>query len=497
MNPFENLLSANRIARLGSIADHPDVARRDLLKMFGRAALCLPILPSLLPRDAHAQASNAPLRFVFLMNRNGQIEQNFYPGIATAQIQPELFAARLQDVAGDISPIFGPAWANLKQKMTILRGLDIIGPCDHSRGSFLCAAIGATEGGTPRVGASVDWLLERSAAVYPTTPFLRAIRYSNNGGRGFSFSNINGVIQGLPYLSTDAGIFNQAFGSLIGPAPAVDPNQRKSYLLDRWQDRMAALSQSNRLGSTDRQRLQQHVDHMTTLKGGLATTTPAQCTAPNLSLFKNGDLIRRRYENVNDTIVAAFTCDLTRIASVFIEDYDDVGTDYSYFHGLSHADPAVDADSRQRSATHNRWIADRVAHLVGKLDATIDVDGGPMLANTIVVWGNEISNYWHRSESLPTMVAGGGKGKLLMGQYLDYRQRPFKYYANRGDFPAVGRPYTQFLCSLMRAGGLQSADFDPYGHLGKFGDFTLGTYDNGEYTKYASTRSDPLPVFAV
>lgn len=502
MSPPKDLLMKalppQQMVRLGSAKDHPEVARRDLLRMFGAAALSsLPVLPSLLPREARAQASAAPLRFVFLMNRNGQMEENFYPAAATAQVQAELYAADLAGIAGDISPIFGPAWSGLRQKMTILRGLDIIGPIDHSRGTFLCGVHGNAEYEAPRFGASIDWLLEKSTAVYATPRTQTAIRYSNNGGRGFSFKNVGGVIDSLPYLETDAGVFNDMFGSSTGPAPTADPNQRKSYLLDRWQERMAALLQNSRLGAADRQRLQQHVDNMTALKAGLAMTAAMQCTAPTLTLFRNGDLIRRRYENLSDTIVAAFACDKVRIASMFIEDFDDASTDYSYFHNLSHADPSADLDARQKSAAHNRWIADRVAYLVNKLNSTLDVDGRPLLDNTVVVWGNEISNYWHRSESIPTMIAGSGKGKFLTGKYLDYRQRPFKYYANRGDFPAVGRPYTQFLCSIMLAAGLQPAEFTPYGTQGKFGDYTFGTYDNGEYVKYSAVRNDPLPVFYI
>ena len=497
MSVFKKLLTPQLMMRLGSDRDHPEAARRELLKMFGASALALPILPSLMPGPAQAQASAAPLRFIFIMNRNGQMEENYYPTIATTQVQTELYSASLASIAGDISPIFGPSWNSLKSKMTILRGLDIIGPCDHSRGTFLAATTGTSEGGNPRFGASTDWLLERSPTVHPTGRTWKTIRFSINSGRGFSFSNINNDIQGLPYLSTDAGVFNDVFGGAVGPAPTVDPNQRKSYLIDRYQERMAALNQNSRLGSTDRQRLQQHIDNMTTLKAGLVTTAPAACSAPSLTLYRSSDLLRRKYENVSDMIVSAFACDSVRMASIYIEDYDDVGTDYSYFHGLSHANPEVDLDARQKSATHNRWIGDRVAYLVNKLNSTIDVDGRPMLDNTVVVWGNEISNYWHRSESIPTVVAGGGKGKFLMGRYLDYRQRPFKYYANRGDFPAVGRPYTQFLCSLMLAGGLQQADFRPYGTGGMFGDYTLLTYDAGEYNKYATTRNDPLPVFYI
>jgi len=477
--------------------------RRELLKSLGAAAAALPVLPSLWSGRAEAQAATPPLRFVFLMNRNGQMERNFYPAITPTQVQPELFTARLAEISGSISPVFSTAYDGLKSKMSILRGLDIVSStADHCRTTFLCgvrpaAAMGG-EGDPPRFGASIDWLLERSTAFYAQAPRLRAIRFSVNPGRGFSFSNVNGAPASLPYLASDQGLFNNVFAGFTGGGPpVVDPAARRSAVIDASLARFQALQQNRRLGATDKQRLQQHADHLTGLKAGLMQTAPAMCTPPSgMSFWSSGQQLRKKYENVNDIIVSAFTCDITRIASVYIEDFDDTNTDYSYFHGISHADEATDAGARAQSATHNRWIADRVAHLINKLDSTLDVNGRPMLENTIVVWGNEISNYWHRGESLPTMVAGGG-AKLQLGTYFDYRQRPFKHYANRGDFPAVGRPYTQFLCSLMRIAGLQSSEFEPMGQNGKFGEYTFGSYDAGEYTKYASTRTDNLPVFVL
>ncbi|MBL8954788.1 MAG: DUF1552 domain-containing protein [Myxococcaceae bacterium] len=477
--------------------------RRELLKSLGSAAAALPVLPSLMSGRAAAQAATPPLRFVFLMNRNGQMERNFYPAMGGAQVQPEVYAARLADVGGNISPIFHTPFDGLKSKLSILRGLDIVASsADHCRTTFLCGsrpgAATGTEGDPPRFGASIDWLIERSAAFYAQAPRLRAIRFSINPGRGFSFSNVNGTPTSLPYIATDQGLFNNVFQGFTGGGPVtVDPAARRSAVIDASLQRFALLQQHKRLGGLDKQRLQQHADHLTTLKSGLQTTAPAMCTPPSgMQFWANGQALRRKYENVNDIIVSAFTCDITRIASVYLEDFDDTNTDYSYFHGISHADEASDAGARAQSLTANRWIADRVAHLINKLDSTLDVNGRPMLENTIVVWGNEISNYWHRTESLPTMVAGGGS-RIQLGAYLDYRQRPFKHYAGRGDFPAVGRPYTQFLCSLMRIAGLQSGEFEPMGQNGKFGEFTLGTYDQGEYTKFASTRTDNLPAFTL
>lgn len=456
-----------------------------------------PLLLSLLSRSAEAQMAAPPLRFVFIMNRNGQKEDTYYPNLPGDQQAPNLFAARLGDIVGDISPVFA-SFGSLKNKISILRGLDSTHITDHSRTSFLVGVSQRDnkEGNLPIFGASADWIIEKSPLFYPQTPLKRALRFSINAGRGFSFSNVGGNISELSYVNTDRALFSEAFTGVSGqPTPGLDLNQRKLAVSDWMINSLTRLKSNSRLGSMDKQRLQQHLDTIHSLKQSLGSPIkPAGCSVPTVNYFTSGQQRRRIYANVSDIIVSAFVCDLTRIACVYVEDFHDTNTDYSYFHGLSHSSPASAADTATWTS-HSRWIADRVAELVTKLDGTLDADGSRMLDNTVVVWGNEISNYWHRGESLPTMVAGGGRGKLRMGQYIDYRTRPFRYYANRSDFPAVGRPYTQFLASLMRAAGLPSSEYEIYGHNGKFGEFTRQTFDNKEYDPYIATRTDPLPFF--
>ncbi|HEX4922798.1 MAG TPA: DUF1552 domain-containing protein [Bdellovibrionales bacterium] len=477
-----------------------DLSRRDFVKAMGSASLFLPMLHSV---PARGQMAGAPLRVIFIMNRNGQWADNFYPAVTTTQVAANIFQAPLTSIAGDVAPLFGTAYNSLKGKMSILRGLDITGPVDHCRTSFLCAVTqgGAanSEGNRPRFGASADWLIERSPNFYATAPRIRTMRYSNDPGRGFSFSNVNGVISDPPYLNTDSGFFNNVFAGVSSGAPAaVDPVARKSFLIDKAIERLNVLRQNRRISTTDAQRLSDHADNLNDIKAGLTITAPVACTVPAMSFYANGQQRRKIYENVNNTIVAAFTCDISRIACMYIEDYDDLATEYSYFHDLSHRPRS--AANIQESALRNKWIADRIAHLLQRLDTTIDVNGRPMLENTLVLWGSEIcckeDVESHRPESMPVMVAGW-PGKFRMGSFIDYRQRPFVHVANRGDFPAIGRPYTQFLCSIMRAAGLQSSEFMPYGQNGYFGEYTPNQYNPDSYTPYAAMRNDNLPYFVL
>lgn len=478
--------------------------RREFIKMLGNAGICLPVLPSLMSSQSLAQAATPPLRLVFIMNRNGQWDTNFYPNVTPTQVGTNIYQSSLLDISGSMTPLFSSAYDSLKGKISILRGLDIVGYNNHCRTSFLC---GVTQGGVdnredapPPFGASIDWIIEKSSQFYSATPKIRTMRFANGGGRGFSFSNINGSISSLNFWGSDESFFNNVFAGITGSgnSTVVDPVARKSFLINKAIERLNLFTSQARLSSLDVQRVKDQMDRLSDIKKGLVVTTPAQCSVPNISFMGSSDPIRKKYENINNSIVAAFTCDISRIACIYIEDYDDAQTDYSYFHDLSHRDRST--ANVNESATRNRWLADRVAHLIQNLDSTLDTNGRPMLENTLVFWGNEISAKQgaesHRGESMPIMVAGC-PDKFRMGSYIDFRTRPFSYVANRGDFPATGRPYTQFLCSIMMTAGLNPSEFTSYGKGGFFGEFERTEYNPNEYDAYKTTRNDKLPYFVL
>ena len=69
----------------------------------------------------------------------------------------------------------------------------------------------------------------------------------------------------------------------------------------------------------------------------------------------------------------------------------------------------------------HRWFAEQIAYLMDALN--IDdplVPGTKIIDNTVIYWSNELGHpKGHRSYDIPTIVAGGGGGKLKTGRYLD------------------------------------------------------------------------------
>jgi hypothetical protein len=138
------------------------------------------------------------------------------------------------------------------------------------------------------------------------------------------------------------------------------------------------------------------------------------------------------------------------------------------------------------------------------MDRIIESNGKTMLDNSLVIFGSECGIGYsdqeatHSVESLPTMVAGSANGRVNTGYYLDFRQRPFMTLANRGDMVPVGRPYTQLLCTMMRALGVPDSEFRQYGKNGYFGEFDpVRTYiAESAWGIWSGQQNDQLPVFS-
>jgi hypothetical protein len=115
----------------------------------------------------------------------------------------------------------------------------------------------------------------------------------------------------------------------------------------------------------------------------------------------------------------------------------------------------------------NQWMASKIARLIGKLrDIENPTTGARYLDNTLVYWGNDMgcmarqgSN--HQANDLPVLTAGSGGKKFVTGQYMAY-----------GDFRRNGgRPYNEFLISILQGFGISKDEYQQNGQEG------FGAYD--------------------
>jgi hypothetical protein len=189
-----------------------------------------------------------------------------------------------------------------------------------------------------------------------------------------------------------------------------------------------ALRLRKRLGTTDRQRLDQHLAGVRTLELQIARLeqnppSRAACMKPGSPLDDYPKIEGRAQltainRAITDVMVMALACDQTRVFShwftpsvsnvLFPEASDG-------FHQLTHDEPG---DQPQVNAIV-KIIMGELAYLIEKLDSIPEgTDGGTLLDNLVLFCTSDCSlGRQHRLEEFPILLAGGAGGQIRMGTH--------------------------------------------------------------------------------
>jgi len=483
------------------VTDRPQrrLARRAFLRGAGGFALAIPFLPSLLGSRVAADASTSR-RFVGVFSLNGQFEANWHPDMTGAsRVASNTLSRSLTDIEGPISNVIGSQFDGLRDKITLLRGLDGLTETGHNR-CFPLTASTHTEGGMERGSApffpySVDAVLEHAPSFYTTPPVLGAMRLSPmlrrydgelRAGESFSWWTEDGVTTRLPVQSDAEVVFRQVFAG-SEPSDGPDPNARRQLVIDRVKDDFDRLRTNPRLGSQDRERLSNYADHLRDLQTRLSAAGSITCTGPDVTYVEDAEAM---YTNHIDLLVAALACGITRVGTLFIKHVRADGEEAG-FHSNSHL---RGPDAERTSASHNAFIATRVAELLSKMDALVEPDGNTLLDNSLVLWGNELGDGGsHGQLDMPMLLAGSACGHIRTGVALDYRSEEGVTWTTGGT--RLGRPYSMLLTTAMAAMGLSHHEWE-LGDGPGFGDHQkLGHRyaKGGGWDRYADAHREMLP----
>lgn len=128
----------------------------------------------------------------------------------------------------------------------------------------------------------------------------------------------------------------------------------------------------------------------------------------------------------------ALACDLTRVAN-FQWSGAHSGTVFSWLnigiqgghHSISHLfGDGGGASPIEKYRAISKWYAEQFASFVARLKS-IPEGGGTLLDNTLVVWGNELTDgTFHRTNRMPFILAGGRNMGLVPGRYLTFDSAP-------------------------------------------------------------------------
>ncbi|HEY2901188.1 MAG TPA: DUF1552 domain-containing protein [Polyangia bacterium] len=435
-----------------------DVRRRDLIKWLGGAALALPAGLELFQRTARADAAATIARYaVFCYTPDGVNQGEFWP-------------AATSDTDFQLSSILSP-FAPYKDKMLILgpqmagnvpmngTGLtyclcggttnaDVIPP-QHQAPITLTARARGTSGDFQYIdqnttvnrldGPSIDTVI--GAAVQKDSTFAN-LNFGIHPIGGDTPSDINYANDGTPLkrMASASEAWSLVFGQPLmntGAASATLELDRQTALSNYLHKRFAALSPQ--LGTYDRQLLDGHLTALRTYedrKTKMLMGTGNACMPPmNMpsnvpsddTAVRTGADVEKLSPFYMDMIAAAFSCNLTKVASVTFGypgggDAGGLRMPWLGFtdplHGVSHH--GGDPTKLDKYKQMNTWIAGQVAYLMQNLAAIPDpATGKTLLDATIIYWFNRHGDGdAHTNTNLPNVILGGTGGYFKMGRFL-------------------------------------------------------------------------------
>lgn len=483
----------------------PFTASRRMFLRGAGATIALPLLESLMPRRAWAQA-RPKVRYIQLFSPFGPSERVFW-GQRNATLTahaPNVRYQRLSAISGAISPMFGTEFQSFKNKMSLVRGLDVLARNVNHNFCMTTCASSYREGmdgdhlppfsGQP----SIDALLSASGKVYgsdvPTSRRLVMLnplttdQYTRTRSATFLPTSTGDVAMAVPLKQTSA--FLESFSSAFGGSATAGVNE--SRLMSSVWDDYKRVRDSSRISGADRQRLETYMALITDISTGSAA-----CAMPDQDPETQEEI---KLDNQFRLLAAAMSCGLTRVASILLG----ITGPYLDMHQQHHFFLSIEAGNR--ASTLRDGFArngQRIARLLGILDAVDDGDG-TLLDNSIVYYSQQYGTQiprlttasQHLAADMPVMIAGGGGGALNQGRYLDLRA-PTVNDANGAAQQRLGVPLNNLLVTIMNAMGLSSSDYELAGRAG-YGDYPSTVTPNrradGDFWLGTEGKRSPLPL---
>jgi hypothetical protein len=419
-------------------------SRRAFLRGTAGVTLALPFLESLPERSAWAETS-APVFGFFLCGTGGVVASRFFPDATGPLTQAGLAAAgkatsQLAAHADNLLLVSGIRWPPGSAKTEL-------------HGDGLCAALSARvpfrSGSLPSTfatGPSADAYIASRAHPGKPSLALYAGPPSSFIGPSLSFSG-SGQLQ--PVTNNPYDLYLELIG-LATPSGGMTPeSQRAAQLLldsrksvhDLVREELMALTQNQRLGTADRQRLQVHFDAIRDAEkrmADLAASAARQCSSTGLDVtafeaLKNYKFDVHRTDEMAglfmSLVAMAFACNYRRAASLQWGDaydstvYDVPSNDRKWkFNFISHrlaSDSAIGSDQGDptAAAAHAEIDALRMTRLAAGLD---QFKARGLANQSFVMWTNQYAEGpSHSFQNVPHIIWGNGGGFLKQGAYVD------------------------------------------------------------------------------
>jgi hypothetical protein len=399
------------------------LSRRTFLRGAG-VGVGLPLLDAMVPAwTALAQTAASPKpRLGFLYLPHGAIMEQWTPAA--------------EGMNFELTPILQPL-APFQKQLTIVSGLEnkpAIAPPVHALnpGTWLsCVTPRASQ--EPYGGITVDQIAAAHLGQDTPLPSLEVATEGRGGSGACDRSygcSYGGTISfrtpstPLPMEADPRKLFERLFGQGDTPQERKAIARQYSSILDLVSQEAADLQRG--LDAPDRARMGDYLESVREIERRVQKMDAQDLSALDLPDVPVGTTFDQRLNLMFDMLALAYQANLTRVFSFMMAGegsnvaYNHIGVSDA-FHPLSHHQN--DKARKDRLVRIQTYHSQAFAKFLAKLAAMPDGDGS-MLDHSILLYGSNMSNSnAHDEFPLPTLLVGGGCGKVKGGQHLRYPDR--------------------------------------------------------------------------
>ncbi len=404
------------------------LSRRTVLKGAG-VSLALPLLDAMIPAaTALAQTAATPtLRMGFFYIPHGAIMGNTVHGPEMDRWTPRGAGAdfTLSPILASLDPYkkYVTSFGNLENK-AMVGGVHSLAPA-----TWLSGMRPDKSSASASMSTTLDQVVAREIGQHTTLPSLEVAAETTQQAAACSgaacFYNttlsFRDAHSPLPMEYNPRKVFAQLFGEGDTPEERSAITGQTRSLLDRVRERTRALQRE--LGAADRAVLDGYLDTLREIERRVHLVSSRDLSGLDVPPAPIGELDQfgAQVDLMFDLIALAYRADLTRVASYIMvaegtnRTYTHIGVPDA-FHPVSHH--ANDLDRINKLVKIQTWHVERFAAFVKKLAAIPDGDG-TLLDHAMFLYGSNMSNSdKHNGYPLPTLLVGGGNGRLKGGQHL-------------------------------------------------------------------------------
>ena len=398
------------------------LSRRAVLRGLG-VTVALPLLDAMIPaRTALAHTAGKPMpKLAFVYFPHGAIMNRWTPAAEGKNFE--------------LSPLLAPL-APFKNQVTVVSGLEN----KHASGPTHAITPGTwLSGVSPRIshdpygGVTADQIAAEHIGQDTPLPSLEVSTEEAVGGgacdRNYGCS-YGGTISfrtpstPLPMEADPRKLFERLFGQGDTAQERKAISRQYSSILDLVTQEAADLQKT--LDAPDRAKLGDYLESVREIERRVQKMEAQDLSSLDLPEVPVGTTFDQRLNLMFDMIALAYQANLTRVFTYMMAGegsnvtYNHIGVSDA-FHPLSHHQN--DKSRKDRLVKIQTYHSQAFAKFLTKLAAMPDGDGS-VLDHSILLYGSNMSNSnAHDEFPLPTIVVGGGAGKMKGGQHLKYEDK--------------------------------------------------------------------------